>query len=410
MRRLISAFLAACLGTAAFSAVAAVTYVTPDSKNSSPSVIEYDYIASMISKYNADYLQAKNKTELANVDRQDLDDGYKDSVDAYDQITEQVKNLDTQYAALYAVFNDPGATAQSKAEANAGMAKINETMSGLKTQQDTLSKTIDNIQQQRDMLDYNISASSLAATQTFKGKVLTAQQYFLSYYSLGHKRDAAVRKLETLERQHVAAEKKYKMNMISKTEYDKVYDTIKPQQDAIDELNTQIRKSVLNLKTTLGISLSTDSKLGSLPNMDIDQIAARNYPTDLEKYLEKSLTIQSKRDALQNADFQQQYSDTFPYNVESAKIALDQAVATETITFENTYNTMRDHYNKYKTQLKALAASEKELANYKVKLDRGLISKNAYLNKQDEIYMTQCNLKAAKIDLFTELQAYLNSI
>lgn len=166
-----------------------------------------------------------------------------------------------------------------------------------------------------------------------------------------------------------------------------------------------------NLQNSLAVQcgLGADAKLEltTLPEVTAEQLAAMNYDQDLAEALKNSYSIWAKQDAAQQAsrDYENDVTDNI-YAYEAAKITAQAEPDNVKTAFRQLYNAVRDKKSALDAANADAAQGSKTFAAKQVQYTRGALSKNEYLQAQDDLAALQRAQTSAKINLLTAYNQY----
>ena len=344
--------------------------------------VNYEALPGYIASYNPDLKIAETSTLKLEKATYDLDKQVSDLVDSYMETNEKYW------------------------EAVSNQETPQETIDQIANSLDSIQDQIDAVRKQTINSDFNTQNSVKQASLTYQQKLAVAQQTFLNNYLLLANKDLETNVLENLETKEKTAKKRYELKMMSLADYQKVADAIDPQKQVISELDYNIHKNTLQLKTLLGIPLSNNITYGSLPNLDFSYIDQINIGADLALHIQNNKQVQIKQTSLNNA----RTTAELQAEVVAAEEDLAKTIDDATITFEASYSELKEKRMKLINSEKNLAVKRNDLAKQKQKLDKGMISQNAYKDTQDELFQLEKRFIIDKISLFTLMENYKNSL
>lgn len=362
--------------------------------------IEYGQLQTLVTS-NLEVIKSRNSYNSTLSGIVETDESLQEAIDSYDETAEKFNTMKIQLKEQY----DAGLMTEEAYEEqlDAVYAQEESALNALDSQIEALEKA-------KNASTYQQETASLRIVSTVRAQTDAAQSAFLNYYSLNQKLLVAQNQLEYLEWQESLAATKLAKNLISQDTYNKAFDAIRPQRDSIDAIVTSLRKNELTLKTAIGLQLAQSIDYGPLPALDIASIPLCNRESDRATYVSRSVDIQNAVSAARKANYDLYNDDVNGFDRDNANLTYEQAVENANREFEASYDALQDGYKSYQNAVKAHEDKLTELSKLRIKLEKGVASKNAVRIQEYTVYQSERNLKATEIDLFSQFQQYRNGL
>ena len=366
------------------------------------STIEYGNILGLVEQ-NLEVKKAKTTASSSFA----TEDGYQ----------KQLREAQDSYAEAERTYLDTLRTIRETSEAlnlseDAYEALVDVVDGVWESQKESIESGIESVQDGITAVRFSQQSATLAVVSTKQQQVNAAHQAFLNHFSLLEKKAVVENQLENLKWQISLAEIKLKRKLIPQISYDTLVDSLSDIELAMENYDTALKQNELQLKAALGIAASASIRYGKLPDVSaIEQIPLRDRNVDRDAYLSRSLVIENARIGINKAQstVDGEKVETY-YEVDNALLSYEQSVESVTQQFESTYGALQDSYLAYNNAVKAHNSLKSEYSRLLKKQKKGQASKNAVRTKKDQLLQSQYNLKAQKIELYSQFQLYLNGL
>ncbi len=254
--------------------------------------------------------------------------------------------------------------------------------------------------------DQTVTAKK-ALENTEKQLAVAAQSTYIGIVSMNEQLTALDRQLAALDRNIKVLEKQVEIGMGAQINLDNLRQARKELASGIEGVKKTKSQTEDQLALLCGFDNGTTVSVGVVPSVYQKDLDTINYEEDLKTAMKNSYSIWVKNDDMRSAS--NDYEDDVTSSVdffESAKILLEN----EKINVENKFRALYDDI-KEKQRLfeEAKGAFENQDKNFRIastKYQRGMISKNAYLDAQDELEAKRDDMEQANHNLFTAYNTY----
>lgn len=327
-----------------------------------------------------------------------------------------------------AAFSDPGqkaviggiysalGTMQTAIQGMAAMS-TSSAAQALDAQYDALREQYDNIKEGKTQKEAADGIRSLRDTQ--KNIVMMAQALYVQMLEAQAGGEAMNRGLAAMDRAVEELELRYEMGQISAL----TLQTLKAQRSSLVSQQTSLQNSIqtglMNLENLTGQPLTGEVKLGEVPKVSPEELAAMDLEADLTKARENSFTLYNAKKTLDDAEeVFEEAGDEYNHNTkkyqyvqaqhtwQAAQYTYEGVQRSFELAFRTLYGQVKDYQQVLEASKTALAL---ELDNYAVdqlKYEQGTISHNALLTAGDDLATAQAAVATAERNLFSSYNTY----
>ena len=315
-------------------------------------VIEYDELEGLIHEYNATVQNNQYTYQKFRQDYGDTNEG----------VAQEYYKLAQDY------YNDMS----GDDDASSRMSDLNLQIQG------------DNMQKQGDETLEDSRIYLLTYEQAEKNLVVTAQSDMISYYENLIQKEQAEATLTEAKENLALAQTKLSAGTITQLDLLTAQENVQTAENNLTQLENTIKNLKENFQVLLGWSYNDSPEIGSLTDVDENEIAAMNPDTDLAQAIENNYTlkINERTTAIANNKKQIGASLSGAYKkVLSAQISLQQAQT--------------------KAQLE-----QTNLSNAALKMAAGMMTKNDYDAQERAAKTSENSVKTAQISLLSTVENY----
>ena len=285
----------------------------------------------------------------------------------------------------------------------------------LDNQYDALREQFDNIKDGKTQQEAADGIRSLKDTQ--RNIVMAAQALYVQMLEAQAGGEAVERGLAALDRAIAEVEVRYNMGQVSAL----TLQSLKAQRSSVvsqqQTLENSIKTGLMNLENLTGQPLTGTLKLGEIPTVTAEELAAMELEADLLKAKENSFTLYDAKKTLDDAeeafeDAKDEYK-TKDYQYaqaqhqwQAAQYTYESAHRGFELAFRTLYGQVKDYQQVLEATKTALAL---ELDNYAVdqlKYEQGTISYNALMDGADELASARAAVATAERNLFSSYNTY----
>ena len=285
----------------------------------------------------------------------------------------------------------------------------------LDAQYDALREQFDNIKDGKTQKEAADGIRGLRDTQ--RNIIMMAQALYVQMLEAQAGGEAVERGLAALDRAIAEVEVRYNMGQVSAL----TLQSLKAQRSSVvsqqQSLENSIKTGLMNLENLTGQPLTGTVKLGEIPIVNAEELAAMDLEADLLKAKENSFSLYDAKKTLEDAeeafeDAKDEYK-TKDYQYaqaqhqwQAAQYTYESAHRGFELAFRTLYGQVKDYQQVLEATKTALAL---ELDNYAVdqlKYEQGTISHNALMDGADELASARAAVATAERNLFSSYNTY----
>lgn len=320
-----------------------------------------------------------------------------------------------QKAVIGGIYSALG-TMQTAIQGVASMS-MSSASQALDAQYDALREQFDNIKEGKTQKEAADGIRSLRDTQ--KNIVMAAQALYVQLAGYQASNADVERGLAALDRGLEELELRYEMGQVSAL----TLQTLRAQRSNVvsqqQSLLNGIRTMGMNLENLTGQPLTGEVKLGEVPKVSPEELAAMDLEADLAKARENSFTLYNAKKTLDDAEeVFEEAGDEYNHNTkkyqyvqaqhtwQAAQYTYEGVQRSFELAFRTLYGQVKDYQQVLEASKTALAL---ELDNYAVdqlKYEQGTISQNALLTAEDDLATAQAAVATAERNLFSSYNTY----
>lgn len=317
-------------------------------------------------------------------------DRLKKEMDAYPEESQgdaAYQAMEAQYHAIQVNYNMAAGSAQAMAGMSAALdSSEDDAKEDLNDTYYSTMKQIDN---------------------TINMMVVGAQDAYIGLITMQESLETLDRNLAKIDRNIAVIQKQIEIGAASQLTLDNLQQTRRSLESSRETLLTQQRSTENSLALLLGSTADMTVKVSEMPSVTEAQLSAIKYGADLIEAQKNSYSIWSKQDAIRTAS--NQYEDDLVSTLDAFNAAREDLEAEK----ENVANKFRQLYNdvqeKQRLIVEAQADYETQKKNFavtEVQYQRGMISRNAYLDEQDALAEKEDAVTTAQHNLFSAYNTY----
>ncbi|MGI6180593.1 MAG: TolC family protein [Agathobaculum sp.] len=322
----------------------------------------------------------------------------------------QVQGYQNTIAALNAAITpdlDEATKGALQAQLTAAKANLAVSQAGVAAANAALGALDDAEEDAQEKLDDTVATYKRQFANVENQLVVGAQTAYLGIIAIDRGLDTLERNLAMLDRNIETVSRQYEIGMASQLTLDNLKQTRRTAAAQQDTLLKQQNAAEKQLGLLLGKAADTAVTPSAVPAVTDKQLQDMDYDKDLQAALKNSYSIWSKQDALREAsnDYEDDVTSTLDA-YEAAKLNLEAEKDNVTNSFRALYDDVQDKRRLENEAALALQTQQKNFDAATVQYQRGMISRNAYLDAQDELAAKQDALDTARLDLFTAYNTY----
>ena len=249
--------------------------------------------------------------------------------------------------------------------------------------------------------------------------VMAAESLYVALLEMDLTDASLGRSLDTLERSIQEMELRYDLGQISALTLQQVTAGRTSLVSGRQTLAMNRTNYTMQLELMVGAELTGEMKLGELPEVSDEALAAMDLETDLAEAKAASYSLYAAELTLQDAEedykdaAKKYHYDTSRYQLASALHTCQAAQYTYSATVQNFEMAFRTLYFQVKDYQQVLAAARTALscerdtyASMELKYQQGSISHNALLDAADKVSAAEETVEQARLDLFSAYNTY----
>lgn len=287
----------------------------------------------------------------------------------------------------------------------------------LKTQYDALREQFDDLKEGKIQQQAADGIRQLQEAQN--SIVMLTQGMYVQLDALNATDEALGRSLDALDRQLEELELRYKLGQISALTLQQAKAGRTALVSSRQTLQSNAASLNMSLESMVGAALTGQTKLGTLPKVSGDQLAAMDLEADLAAAKEASFTLYDAKKTLDDAE--EAYKDAgkeYSHNEkkyqyvqaqhawQGAQYTYQGTVQSFELKFRTLYAQVKDYAQVLTAAQTALAVEQDDYSVAQLKYQQGTISKNALLTAQDDVSTAQDKVTSAQRDLFSAYNNY----
>ncbi|MBQ9492777.1 MAG: TolC family protein [Oscillibacter sp.] len=290
-------------------------------------------------------------------------------------------------------------------------------VSSLRTQYDSLYDTFEKLRDGTTRRDSRDAIEQL--NNAMDQVVMGAETLYIALIAMRDQHTALNRQLDSLNRSVEELELRYRLGQVSALTLNQAKSGRTALLSGIRTLEMNIRTYKMQLENMLGASLTGEIRLGELPAVTEQQIAALDVTRDFAAAHEKSYELYSAARTLQDArETFLSSGDKYHYNDNNASYTMAKHTWTAA---QDTYNVtvrgyelkfrtlseqVHDYYQVWNASKEALEAQKLEYQAKELQYKQGNISQNTLLSAKDALNEKEEAVRTAANNLFSSYNNY----
>jgi len=236
-------------------------------------------------------------------------------------------------------------------------------------------------------------------------QVNTVKQQYLGY-SLDQSKLSNLNAQLTAQRQTLtSAASLLERGYLSKKVYDSMVQTTESMADSLRAQQTVVDGGERSLRLSLGVpeSVKLVYAEANLSQFEFSQISGLDLDKDTQSMLQGSVQLKNAKLTYESYRANDDVSEA---QAESAKIAWEQAVKSETERMKTLYQNLQDGYHTLLTTRTSVETQRATLAAAETKYLHGYISTKTLTDLRNQTAVQETSLKAQEIALYSKLLSY----
>lgn len=289
------------------------------------------------------------------------------------------------------------------------------TFDSLQASYDALEEQFNDLKEGKIQDDYEAVVRQLRNTED--QMVLGAETMYVSILELQNTDAQIQRSLAAMNRTVQEMELRYDLGQISALQLRQTESGRTQLKSSLETVEMNLDNLIVQMELMIGAEQTGTLKLGEIPDVTDEQIAAMNLDKDLAAAKEVSYTLYDAQRTLNDA--KETYEDAIDgkglnsyqrksaeHTWKAAQYTYEAAVQSFELSFRTAFNAVGDQQQILKASQTALALQQDTYASMELKYQQGSISKNALQDAKDDLDDAQTAVDTARHNLFTAYRTY----
>ncbi len=289
------------------------------------------------------------------------------------------------------------------------------TFDSLQASYDALEEQFNDLKEGKIQDDYEAVVRQLRNTED--QMVLGAETMYVSILELQNTDAQLQRSLAAMNRTVQEMELRYDLGQISALQLQQTESGRTQLKSSLETVEMNLDNLIAQMELMIGAEQTGTLKLGEVPDVTDEQIAAMNLDKDLAAAKAVSYALYDAQRTLNDA--KETYEDAIDgkglnsyqrksaeHTWKAAQYTYEAAVQSFELSFRTAFNAVGDQQQILKASQTALALQQDTYASMELKYQQGSISKNALQDAKDDLDDAQTAVDTARHNLFTAYRTY----
>lgn len=249
--------------------------------------------------------------------------------------------------------------------------------------------------------------------------MMAAQTLYVALLDMRSSRADLQRQLDSMDRTVAEMELRHQRGQISDLQLAQAKNGRVQLKSGLDTLDWNIRTYTAQLQSLTGLDITGELTLTEVPEITEEQVKAMSYDKDLAAAREKSYTLYDAAETLKDAkDDYIEAGWKYAFNEaryeyisaqhtwQAAQHTYQSSQQSFELSFQTAYTAVADYRQILSASQTALALAKDTFASQELKYKQGNLSKNDYLDAQDELVKAETAVSAARHDLYSAYLTY----
>ena len=287
---------------------------------------------------------------------------------------------------------------------------------------DALQANYDSMKAQFDQLyegdvqdDYDAAVRQLRNTED--QMIKTAETIYINILELQNTDEQLQRSLAAMNRTVQEMELRYDLGQISALQLQQTESGRTQLKSSLETVEMNLNNLIVQMEVMIGAEQTGALKLGEIPDVTDEQIAAMDLEKDLAAAKEVSYALfdaqktlndakETYEDAIDGKGINSYQRKSAEHTWKAAQYTYEAAVQSFELSFRTAFNAVADQQQILKASQTALALQQDTYASMELKYQQGSISKNALQDAKDDLDDAQTAVDTARHNLFTAYRTY----
>lgn len=287
---------------------------------------------------------------------------------------------------------------------------------------DALQANYDSMKAQFDQLyegdvqdDYDAAVRQLRNTED--QMIKTAETIYINILELQNTDAQLQRSLAAMNRTVQEMELRYDLGQISALQLQQTESGRTQLKSSLETVEMNLDNLIVQMEVMIGAEQTGALKLGEIPDVTDEQIAAMDLEKDLAAAKEVSYALfdaqktlndakETYEDAIDGKGINSYQRKSAEHTWKAAQYTYEAAVQSFELSFRTAFNAVADQQQILKASQTALALQQDTYASMELKYQQGSISKNTLQDAKDDLDDAQTAVDTARHNLFTAYRTY----
>ena len=290
-----------------------------------------------------------------------------------------------------------------------------ETADALQANYDSMKAQFDQLYEGDVRDDYDAAVRQLRNTED--QMIKTAETIYINILELQNTDAQLQRSLTAMNRTVQEMELRYDLGQISALQLQQTKSGQTQLKSSLETVEMNLDNLVVQMEVMIGAEQTGALKLGDIPDVTDEQIAAMDLEKDLAAAKEVSYTLfdaqktlndakETYEDAIDGKGINSYQRKSAEHTWKAAQYTYEAAVQSFELSFRTAFNAVADQQQILKAAQMALALQQDTYESMELKYQQGSISKNALQDAKDDLDDAQTAVDTARHNLFTAYRTY----
>ena len=289
-----------------------------------------------------------------------------------------------------------------------------EAADALQANYDSMKAQFDQLYE-GDVQDYDAAVRQLRNTED--QMIKTAETIYINILELQNTDAQLQRSLAAMNRTVQEMELRYDLGQISALQLQQTESGRTQLKSSLETVEMNLNNLIVQMEVMIGAEQTGALKLGEIPDVTDEQIAAMDLEKDLAAAKEVSYALfdaqktlndakETYEDAIDGKGINSYQRKSAEHTWKAAQYTYEAAVQSFELSFRTAFNAVADQQQILKASQTALALQQDTYASMELKYQQGSISKNALQDAKDDLDDAQTAVDTARHNLFTAYRTY----
>ena len=289
------------------------------------------------------------------------------------------------------------------------------TFDSLQSSYDALKEQFDDLKEGKIQDDYDAVVRQLRNTED--QMIKTAETIYINILELQNTDEQLQRSLAAMNRTVQEMELRYDLGQISALQLQQTESGRTQLKSNLETVEMNLDNLIVQMEVMIGAEQTGALKLGEIPDVTDEQIAAMDLEKDLAAAKEVSYALfdaqktlndakETYEDAIDGKGIRSYQRKSAEHTWKAAQYTYEAAVQSFELSFRTAFNAVTDQQQILKASQTALALQQDTYASMELKYQQGSISKNALQDAKDDLDDAQTAVDTARHNLFTAYRTY----